>query len=369
MIVWLGDIFDHPRPTYRSFRVAQRALTQDPRARRPGRRHQRQPRHAPPARHRQPYSALADTFPEMHFAHRLQYERFELPGLVVHAVPQMLTVEATVEALDEADRAPQPRPHQPAPHPPPHHAGRARATPTSTRSRSTPARCASDLVLLGHYHFHDEVAEGIWYAGSTDTFTFADDPDERQGHRRARHRHRRVPPRAARGPAPARHPRDGLRARAVARRGAGRRSCERAATVARGRGGPPATSTASTPRPTACSTSRPCARRGAARPAPEARAQLRRRAAHDRAARPRRRCRPGGSATSTSRTSPASTATASPSLGRDYLARAVEEAAWLTCSSPACTCATTGSTRTSSTSRSRRAWSASTAPTAPASPT
>ncbi|MDQ6796598.1 MAG: DNA repair exonuclease, partial [Actinomycetota bacterium] len=27
LIVWLGDIFDHPRPTYRSFRVAQRALT------------------------------------------------------------------------------------------------------------------------------------------------------------------------------------------------------------------------------------------------------------------------------------------------------------------------------------------------------
>ncbi|MBV8980228.1 MAG: metallophosphoesterase, partial [Acidimicrobiia bacterium] len=26
VIVWLGDIFDHPRPTYRSYRVAQRAL-------------------------------------------------------------------------------------------------------------------------------------------------------------------------------------------------------------------------------------------------------------------------------------------------------------------------------------------------------
>ena len=26
LVVWLGDVFDHPRPTYRSFRVAQSAL-------------------------------------------------------------------------------------------------------------------------------------------------------------------------------------------------------------------------------------------------------------------------------------------------------------------------------------------------------
>ncbi len=26
LILWLGDVFDHPRPSYRSFRVAQRAL-------------------------------------------------------------------------------------------------------------------------------------------------------------------------------------------------------------------------------------------------------------------------------------------------------------------------------------------------------
>src|SRR5204863_493125 len=51
-----------------------------------------------------PYSALADTFGEFHFAHRMAYQRFELPGLVVHAVPQMLTVEATLAALDEAER-------------------------------------------------------------------------------------------------------------------------------------------------------------------------------------------------------------------------------------------------------------------------
>ncbi|MBV9042456.1 MAG: metallophosphoesterase, partial [Acidimicrobiia bacterium] len=26
VVVWLGDVFDHPRPTYRSFRLAQRML-------------------------------------------------------------------------------------------------------------------------------------------------------------------------------------------------------------------------------------------------------------------------------------------------------------------------------------------------------
>ena len=68
-----------------------------------------------------PYSALADTFPEVHFAHRLAYERFEIAtrdgALVVHAVPQMLSVDATLEALEEAGQVSQFRPHEPADHP------------------------------------------------------------------------------------------------------------------------------------------------------------------------------------------------------------------------------------------------------------
>src|SRR6202022_4285861 len=42
-------------------------------------------------------------------------------------------------------------------------------------------RLRSDLVVLGHYHFHTKVADGIWYAGATDTFSFADDPDRAKG--------------------------------------------------------------------------------------------------------------------------------------------------------------------------------------------
>ncbi|MDQ6617464.1 MAG: DNA repair exonuclease [Actinomycetota bacterium] len=180
LIVWLGDVFDHPRPTYRSYRLAQRALA---RIREHGLRaviisgNHDTPRLPGTG---SPYSALADGFPEMYFAHRLTYERFELPGLVVHAVPQMLTVEATLDALAEADRS--------------RSLDRSNLLLTHPRITQVQPRYAdineievdagllrSDFVLLGHYHFHTRVAEGIWYAGSTDTFSFADDPDKAKG--------------------------------------------------------------------------------------------------------------------------------------------------------------------------------------------
>jgi DNA repair exonuclease SbcCD nuclease subunit len=180
LVLWLGDIFDHPRPTYRSFRVAQRALA-------------RIRAHGVPAvvisgNHDtprlpgtgSPYSALADSFPEFHFAHRLAYERFELPGLVVHAVPQMLTVEAALTALDEAARQrsgtatnlliTHPRLIQLQPR----HAD-------INEIEVDAGRLQSDLVLLGHYHAHARVSDGMWYAGSTDTFSFADDPERPKG--------------------------------------------------------------------------------------------------------------------------------------------------------------------------------------------
>ncbi len=180
LIVWLGDVFDHPRPTYRSYRVAQRALARirdhgvtaavisgnhdTPRLPGTG----------------SPYSTLADTFPEMQFAHRLQYERFDLPGLVIHAVPQMLTVEATLDALAEADAQ--------------RSADKSNLLLTHPRVTQVQPRYSdineievdagmlrSDFVLLGHYHIHTKVGDGIWYAGSTDTFSFADDPDRAKG--------------------------------------------------------------------------------------------------------------------------------------------------------------------------------------------
>jgi DNA repair exonuclease SbcCD nuclease subunit len=180
LVVWLGDIFDHPRPTYRSYRVAQRALSL---IRDHGRRaviitgNHDTPRLPGTG---SPYSTLADSFPEMYFAHRLAYERFELPGLVVHAVPQMLTVEATLDALAAAERE--------------RSLDRANLLLTHPRVTQVEPRYSdineievdagllrSDFVLLGHYHFHTKVLAGIWYAGSTDTFSFADDPDKAKG--------------------------------------------------------------------------------------------------------------------------------------------------------------------------------------------
>jgi DNA repair exonuclease SbcCD nuclease subunit len=181
VVVWLGDIFDHPRPTYHSFRLVQRMLVKI--------REHGIPTVVITGNHDtprlpgtgSPYSALADTFGgDVHFAHRLQYERFELPGLVVHAVPQMLTVNDTLDALEEAARS--------------RDADRTNLLLTHPRITQVEPRYAdineievdagmlqSDLVLLGHYHFHTQVSRGIWYAGSTDTFTFADDPDKAKG--------------------------------------------------------------------------------------------------------------------------------------------------------------------------------------------
>lgn len=180
LVIWLGDVFDHPRPTYRSFRLAQRALA-------------RIRDHGVPAviisgNHDtprlpgtgSPYSALADSFPSFHFAHRLAYEQFELPDLVVHAVPQMLTVEAALDALDEAARRRRPGvtnvliTHPRLVQLQPRHSD-------INEIEVDAGRLQSDLVLLGHYHTFARVSEGMWYAGSTDTFTFADDPERAKG--------------------------------------------------------------------------------------------------------------------------------------------------------------------------------------------
>jgi DNA repair exonuclease SbcCD nuclease subunit len=182
LVVWLGDIFDHPRPTYRSYRIAQRALVRirdhgvplvvitgnhdTPRLPGTG----------------SPYSALADLFPDVCFAHRMGYERFVFDGLVVHAVPQMLTVDATLEALAEArvsrsaDSTNLLLTHPRVPQVEPHHSDINEIEVDAGLLKSS-----ADLALLGHYHFHTKVDTGIWYAGSTDTFSYADDPEIPKG--------------------------------------------------------------------------------------------------------------------------------------------------------------------------------------------
>jgi len=92
----------------------------------------------------------------------------------------MLTAEATLEALAEADGARSlDRSNLLLAHPlvPSVERHYADINEIEVDDRLLKA----DLVLLGHYHVHTRVRDGVWYAGSTDTFSFADDPDEPKG--------------------------------------------------------------------------------------------------------------------------------------------------------------------------------------------
>ncbi len=181
-----------PRPTYRSFRVAQRALAKvrehgvdavmisgnhdTPRLPGTG----------------SPYSALADSFPGFHFAHRLAYERFELPGLVVHAVPQMLTVEAALEAIGRGRPPAQRGPHEPAVDPsPPHPAAAPARRHQRDRGRRWPAairsRAPRPLPLL-RPGIGDHVVRRV-----DRHLQLRRRPRPGQGDRGARHRHGGVP--------------------------------------------------------------------------------------------------------------------------------------------------------------------------------
>jgi len=107
----------------------------------------------------------------------------ELAGVVVHAVPQTLSVPDLRVQLAAS-------------------AGNVRADATNlliahVALTSLPARAyrdineleveesafdkGFDLALLGHYHGHQKVSKRTWYAGSTDTFSFADSPETAKG--------------------------------------------------------------------------------------------------------------------------------------------------------------------------------------------
>jgi hypothetical protein len=176
--VWLGDIFDHARPSYRTFTrvaiglrrlqdaglpgVAISGNHDTPRLRGTG----------------SPYAALEEFFPNAAFAWRMEAVAAEVAGVRVHAVPQTLSVEAFRGELERT-------------------AGEVRADRTSVllahvALTSLPSREWRDInelevaeaefdrrfdhVLLGHYHVHQKVSRRTWYAGSTDSFWFSDRP-------------------------------------------------------------------------------------------------------------------------------------------------------------------------------------------------
>jgi hypothetical protein len=181
--LWLGDVFDHARPTYRTFahvlaglqRLADTGIAgvaisgnhDTPRIRGTG----------------SPYDALERVFPNVSFAWRMESLAAELAGVVVHAVPQTLSVPDLKVQLEAA-------------------AGRFDADRTNlliahVALTSLPARAYRDIneleveeaafdkrfdmVVLGHYHAQQKVSKRTWYAGSTDTFWFSDSPDVPKG--------------------------------------------------------------------------------------------------------------------------------------------------------------------------------------------
>jgi len=181
--MWLGDVFDHARPTYRTFahvlaglqRLADAGLCgvaisgnhDTPRVRGTG----------------SPYDALERVFPSVTFAWRMESMAADLGGVRVHAVPQTLSVEdqrAQLEAAAgrlESDAANLLIAHVALTSLP------ARAFPDINELELEEAAFDRrfDLVVLGHYHAHQKVSRRSWYAGSTDTFSFSDSPEVAKG--------------------------------------------------------------------------------------------------------------------------------------------------------------------------------------------
>ena len=181
--VWLGDIFDHARPTYRTFSrvlmglkrlrdaglpgVAISGNHDTPRVRGTG----------------SPYQALEEVFDNVAFAWAMESMSVDLAGVRVHAVPQTLTVEDFRGQLERAAES-----------------SGGDATDlllAHVALTSLPSREWRDMneleveeaafdrrfdrVLLGHYHVFQKVSKRTWYAGSTDSFNFADTPTEPKG--------------------------------------------------------------------------------------------------------------------------------------------------------------------------------------------
>ena len=176
--LWLGDVFDHARPSYRTFtrvfvalkRLRDEGLTgvaisgnhDTPRLRGTG----------------SPYAALEEAFDNVAFAWRMEAVDHDVAGVRVHAVPQTLSVEDFRAELERSAAA-------------------LRTDATSVliahvALTSLPSREWKDIneleveeaafdkrfdhVLLGHYHVRQKASKRTWYAGATDSFSFADRP-------------------------------------------------------------------------------------------------------------------------------------------------------------------------------------------------
>jgi DNA repair exonuclease SbcCD nuclease subunit len=181
--LWLGDVFDHARPTYRTFAHVLAGLQTLANAGLPGiaiSGNHDTPRVRGTG---SPYDALERVFPNVAFAWRMEAVHAEIAGAHVHAVPQTLGVDELRQQLEAAGEAVV--------------ADATNLLIAHVALTSLPARAyrdineleveegafdrAFDLVVLGHYHALQKISKRTWYAGSTDTFSFADSPETAKG--------------------------------------------------------------------------------------------------------------------------------------------------------------------------------------------
>jgi DNA repair exonuclease SbcCD nuclease subunit len=130
-----------------------------------------------------PYDALERAFPLLTFAWRLEAVTAQVAGVSVHAVPQTLSVDALRVQLERAAEAVRADTHNLL-------IAHVALTSLPVRSyrdineleieEAAFAR-AFDSVVLVHYHSFQKVSKRTWYAGSSDTFSFADTPEQPKG--------------------------------------------------------------------------------------------------------------------------------------------------------------------------------------------
>jgi len=176
--LWLGDVFDHARPSYRVFTKVLSALKRLEEAGIPG--VAISGNHDTPRLRGtgSPYAALEEVFPGVTFAWAMEARSADLAGVRVHAVPQTLTVDDFRAELERAGSEVS--------------ADATNLLLAHVALTSLPLRewrdineleveeasfdRRFDLVVLGHYHVFQKASKRTWYAGATDSFSFADRP-------------------------------------------------------------------------------------------------------------------------------------------------------------------------------------------------
>lgn len=180
LILHTGDLFDSPRPTNRALyhavcqirRLVERGIPlvlisgnhSTPRLRATG----------------SVFALLNEFLPHVHAVYSSRYEKIVVNGVALHAVPHCTSQEALEAEIARVKPDPSARYNVAL-----LHVGirgfrefnycMAEANEQILSEAQLPAEM--DYVALGHYHKHVKVQEGVWYAGSTERFSFREAND------------------------------------------------------------------------------------------------------------------------------------------------------------------------------------------------